>query len=517
MKNLISLNLPMKPWVCRQSCFARLCLALVFILINGTDVFGAGLDSGGMEDSVVVLDATRKQYDYFQPWTRRMQSQRKAGLVLSGNEILTTADRLFDSTLIRIQKRGRGKWFIGDLSWVDYHANLAIITTEEPGFWNDLKPIELSDNRSISETVQIVRWREGRLETRKAEYSQFTVNTGHLSFVPRVILELSSEIQAVGWGEPIMSDGHVIGLATTHSGNKVTVIPSSFIQPILDAREAGDYRGLGFFDFYWQAAVNPASLEFLNLSGEPRGAIIIQVPSYPEANSVLRPKDILLKVDGFDIDTQGDYEDPDYGHLLLENLATRGKWAGDEVPMTLSRDGKEMEIRYRLPKADFSETLVPDATFDQVPEYLIAGGLVFQPLNDPYLKGWGPEWKRRSPFRIYYFNNQSPTESRPSLVLLSQVLPDVYNLGYQDLKYLVVDRVNGRKISKLGDLHEALRNPSGGVHLIEFMKSDSLRRLVLSSDDLPTATQRVLRRYGISQDHYFASESTQSNSTAATR
>lgn len=446
-----------------------------------------------------------------------MQSRRKAGLVLKDNEILTTADELFDRTLVRIQKGGRGKWFIGDVSWIDYHANLAIVTTQEPGFWDGLEPIQLSDSHSVPETLQIVRWREGRLETRKAEYTQFTVNTGHLSFVPRVILELSSEIKAVGWGEPVMSGGHVIGMATTHSGNKVTVIPSSFIQPILDARKTGDYPGLGFFDFYWQAAVNPASIEFLKLSGKPRGAIVIEVPSNPKGHSALRPRDILIKIDGFDIDTQGDYDDPDYGHLLLENLATRGKWAGDEVPMTISRDGKELEVLYRLPKAEFASTLVPDAVYDQAPEYLIAGGLVFLPLNDPYLKGWGPEWKRRSPFRIYYFNNQSPTESRPSLVLLSQVLPDVYNLGYQNLKYLVVNQVNGQKVTKLEDLQEALRSPSEGIHLIEFMKSDSLRRLVLSADELETSTQRVLRRYGISKDHNFASEKAPSNSTAATR
>ena len=167
-----------------------------------------------------------------------------------------------------------------------------------------------------------------------------------------------------------------------------------------------------------------------------------------------------------------------------------------------------------MPKAEFSTSLVPDATYDQAPEYLIAGGFVFQPLNDPYLKAWGPDWKRRSPFRIYYFNNQAPTPEQPALVLLSQVLPDVYNLGYQDVKYLVVKQVNGRRIARLEDLHAALENPPDGFHIIEFMESDSLRRLVVSAADLEAATQRVLQRYGIASDHHLSSESPAETVTA---
>ncbi len=61
------------------------------------------------ERSVVLLDVTRKQYDYFQPWTKRMKNTRKIGVVLPGREILTTAAEMFDRTLVRVQKGGRGK------------------------------------------------------------------------------------------------------------------------------------------------------------------------------------------------------------------------------------------------------------------------------------------------------------------------------------------------------------------------------------------------------------------------
>jgi len=467
------------------------------------------------ERAVVLLDVTRKQYDYFQPWSKRTKNTIKMGLVLEGQEILTTADQLFDRTLVRVQKGGRGRWFNGEVSWLDYHANLAIVSLTDASFWQDLRPVQLRDPSPNTESFQITRWREGKLETRKAEFTQFSVDNGPLSFVPHVTLEVSSEIQSTGWGEPVIADGRIVGITEQQAGTKCTVIPASFIRPILEARQKGSYRGLGYFDFYWQPAENPASLSFLKLQGEPRGVLVIEVPSRPGQESPLKPRDILLQVDGFDIDIQGDYDDPNYGHLSLENLATRGKWAGDDVKLKIWRDGKAQDVTYRLPKAEYSSTLVPDAVYDQEPEYLIVGGLVFQPLTDAFLQGWGADWKRRSPFRLYYYNNQEPTRERPALVLLSQVLPDIYNLGYQDLRHLVVDKVNGQKISRLPELREALRKPINGFHQIQFMESDSLRRLVLAADEQEQATRRVLQRYGIVKDHFFATPPSTNTTTAA--
>lgn len=456
------------------------------------------------EQSIVVLDATRKQYDFLQPWSKRMKSTQKVGLILENREILTTADEMFDRTLIRVQKNGRGQWWSANLKWIDYHANLALLSVEEDAelFWKDLAPVEFSD--WTGEDLSLARWREGKLEMRKAEFNQFTVKAGHLTYAPQVQFELNSEMQGAGWGEPVIAGGNIVGLLTGQQGNNGTALPSSFIRSVLDARKAGSFRGLGFFDFYWQPAVNPSTLDYLKLSGPPRGVIVHEVPFTPGVVPVVKPRDVILQVDGFDIDIQGDYEDPLYGHLSLENLATRNKWAGDEVKIKIWRDAKEIDLSYRLPKADYSTTLVPDAAFDQEPEYLVAGGLVFQPLIDPYLQSWGPDWKRRAPFRLNYFNQQSPTAERPALVILSQVLPDVYNIGYQELRYLVLDEVNGRKIGRLSDLKEALKHPSDGFHSVLFMKSDSLRRLVLNAADIDQSTQRVLRRYGIASESFIA-------------
>jgi hypothetical protein len=460
------------------------------------------------EHSVVTLEISRRQYDYYQPWTRKTSRTQKTGMYVGDHQILTTADEMFDRTLVRVQKSGRGRWRTGEITWIDYYANLALVTTSEEDFWNDLKPATLGGTVPDDGTLQILRWHEGNLENRRAEFTQFTVREGQLAAINQPVLEADSDIQNAGWGEIITANSHAVGILSAQEGRMCTAIPATFIQNILDARKQGQYHGLGYFHFYWQGAQNLASLARLKLTGEPRGVIVSTVPDRPDGlGPVVQPQDIILSIDGFDLDMQGDYLDPEYGNLMLENLATRKRWAGDDVKMEIWRAGKQTNIVYRLPKYDYSTSLVPSATYDQEPEYLILGGLVFQPLTDSYLQSWGSDWRRRSPFRLNYYHNDPPTKDRPALVLMSQVLPDPYNIGYQEQKCLVVDNVNGKRISRLSDLRGAFDHPVKGFHIIELMQSDSLRRIVLAAGESEKeATSRVLKRYGVDEPYHYDSK-----------
>jgi len=489
--NLIMRGLPKLAYLCT--------LLLLTSLLSSPAQQTRQANGSPWESMIVTIEIARNQYDYTQPWTRKTRRLKKTGIVVAPRQVLTTADQLFDRTLVRLQKQGRGQWAIAQVSWIDYPANLALVTTEEADFWADLKPATVEGALPANGNLQIVRWREGNLENRRAEFNQFSVREWPLSPINMASLEVSTEMQNAGWGEPIVADSRVVGLLMSQEGRNCSAIPGSFIKSVLDARQKGQFRGLGFFHFYWQPAENPASLAALKLPGAPRGVLVHFVPDRPDDfEQVMRTNDIILNIDGFPIDMEGYYLDPEYGRLIVENLAVRNKWAGDDVKMKVWRDGQELDVTYRLPKYDYTNSLLPFATFDQPPEYLIAGGLVFQPLTGSYLQTWGADWKRRAPFRLNYYSNQFPTKERPSYVIMSQVLPDPFNIGYQELRYLVVDKVNDQLITNLAQLRDALKKPLNGFHLIEFVKTDGLRRVVIAAgDEEAAATDRILKRYGI--------------------
>ncbi|MGE3312419.1 MAG: hypothetical protein AB7O66_20830 [Limisphaerales bacterium] len=483
-------------------------VACLLALVAGSGSFsGFAAERNGrnpMEASLVTLEITAKNYDYFQPWSKPTRSVRKHALVVGDRELVTTAQNLADRTLVRVQKGGRGRWLNADVKWLDYHANVAVLTVADEGFWDGLRPVELADRVPRRDEYEIIRWRDGNLEVRKAEFSKFTVGDGSLSFAPRINLEINSEINGLGWAEPVLADGRVVGIAVSKGGNVCTVAPAPFIRRIVEAQKAGKFPGLGYFDFVWQQGENPASLEHLKVPGEPRGAVVIIVPKSPPPGYVLRKHDVIVEVDGFPVDMEGDYDDPDYGHVMMEGIATRRHFAGEKIPMKVAREGKILDLEYTLPKAEYSVDLLPMFTFDSEPEYLVAGGLVFQPLTQPYLRGWGDDWRRRAPFRLVYNMSNSPSTETPALVVLSQVLPDPINVGYQEYRNLVVDKINGETVRRLADVKKALASPQAGLHRIDFFKGDGLQRMLLDAGSMDVSTARVLGRYGIPEAEVIA-------------
>src|SRR5436190_3238279 len=130
------------------------CLVLGLALAPATGFAGemAGKAAGDWERAIVSVEINRKQYDYFQPWTKRVQTVVKTGIVIGPREILTTADSLDDRTLVRVQRGGRGKWWNADVKWVDFPANLAVVTSTEEQFWAGLTSVALAEPAKKSET-----------------------------------------------------------------------------------------------------------------------------------------------------------------------------------------------------------------------------------------------------------------------------------------------------------------------------------------------------------------------------
>jgi len=477
----------------------RRILLAATLTVPSLSSLGADNRQVAWQDSIVRFDVTRNDHNFRVPWDKRAQTVSKLGAVIDGNEVLTTALGLANHTLVRLQKGGRGRWYDGEVKWVDYQANLAVVGVGDQTFWNGLVPVQFGGADQLRDNLQVVRWRAGNIERRAAEFSRFTVADANFNQAPRIELKASSEIEGAGRGELMVSGGKAVGLVASKSGSTCSVIPGPFITAALKLRAEGDYKGLGYFDFIWQPASNPATTEYFKLDGPARGVLVIKPSTRPGAKSPLKLHDIILEVDGFPVDIQGDYLDPDYGHVIMEYLACRNKWAGDTVKFKIWRDGKTEEIDYPLPKADFSANLVTDRPDDTEPTYLVVGGLVFVPLSAEYLSSWGKDWQRNAPFRLVFYNNQKPETTQRSLVVLSLVMPDFYNIGYQERKAqnLVLDKANGHRIDTLESLANALQTPGDGFHVFEFKKGSSLQKIILDAETLEEANQRIAKRYRI--------------------
>ena len=467
-------------------------LTLTFVLIASFGLTQAR--AFDPEASVVEIEITKKTYDYRMPWVSRNHQIHKNGILVGQNQILTTADGFSGQYLCRITKGGESRQYIAQIKWIDFYANIAMLDLNEPAFWQDMKPVTLAEKIPQSGDLQIYRWRSGRIEERAAEIIRLYHGTNKMSFLQHLKLSASSEITGAGWAEVVFDEAQLVGLTESASkDNRINILPAPFIASVIERNQKADNPGLGTFDFRWMNTKNPALLKSKGLNLPNRGVVVTEVGPRRLADNTLKSGDLILAIDGFEIDSEGKYLDPDYGRLSIAGLATRAHSAKDNIPMTIWRDQAEQSIAYTLPRTQFSKSLIPSEQYDAPPHYLVAGGLLFQPLNGPLMRALG----ENRPILLDYYSDRPPLEGREGIVLLSAVLPDDYNRGYEDIRYTMIDQINGQTIHKLEDVESALAQPEAGFHHIQFMPDEGIHQIVLDSTEMPDATKRILQHYRI--------------------
>ncbi len=463
-----------------------LCLVLSTFSLPSLSAFDAAR-------SLVEIEITKQSYNYNLPWVVRNQQISKNGVLIEGRQILTTADGLSNQYLCRVKKGGVSRQYIAKVKWIDYHANVAVLTIDTEDFFAGMQSVRLANAIPQSGRLQVYRWRSGRIEERAAEIIRLRSGESKMSYVKYLTLSVSSEIESAGWSEIVCDEHGLIGLTASASSGKLEVLPAAFISTVLARYARNNDAGLGYFDFNYMQGKNPALLSSKGLQKRDVGVIVTQIDPRNQENYSLKVGDIILAIDGYSIDSEGKYMDPVYGRLSMSILATHMYNAGETLPLLIWRDYEEITVNYVVPKADFKDRFIPEQRYDAAPEYLIAGGLVFQPINGPLLDALGSN----IPVLLDYYRTQKSAQKRDGLVVLSKVLPDDYNLGYERLSLQIVDTVNGYRIDNLNSLQTALKKPIDEFHHIQFLREENLQHIVLDVATMQAATERVLDHYQI--------------------
>ncbi|HEV2095850.1 MAG TPA: hypothetical protein VGQ82_05045, partial [Chthoniobacterales bacterium] len=119
-------------------------------------------------------------------------------------------------------------------------------------------------------------------------------------------------------------------------------------------------------------------------------------------------------------------------------------------------------------------------------------------LSRNYLKEWGGNWQKEAPERLVYFDRYQSEifpEGNQRVVLLSQVMPANSTIGYDDLAYLTVKKVNDKDVRSLGDLAEAVKHPINGFIKIETEEDPG--QLELEATQIEAEAPSLQQNYGI--------------------
>jgi len=457
--------------------------------------------NGHLRAGIVSVRVTGQEWNWRAPWEKQAPWTRTVtGLVVPGRRILVASTAFGNHLLVEAQKLGSEARTVARVELVDQEGPLALVSVDDPAFWEGLEALPLAERAPSEGPVTILRWqRSGLLDSYPGTVQQVRSGRHGLSQTSLLTLEITSSAEGLGESEVAVANGRVAGLVTGRSGDAYAALAAPVLTQFLEGAAKGDWRGFARAGIAWQELTNPALREWLGLRTGETGIRLTHVAPNGSAGSVLKPGDVVLEIGGAKVDPTGYYEHPLYGRMLFALLFSDGRRPGETMPVQVLRDGERLALRLTLRTMRPEQDLVPPYVFGRGPDYVVVGGLVFEEVTRPYLSAWG-DWARRAPPRLLVAIDREPEEAGAEgkrIVLLSSVLPDAANLGYQELRDLIVGRVNGRPISNLADLRQAFASPQGGFHVVEFAPGQGAARAVLDAGEAQASAVRLQKSYGV--------------------
>ena len=453
-------------------------------------------------DSLVRVNATNQAFDFFRPWTKKAPYLRRGlGVVLSGGEILVTAELVANRTYVELEKAGSAEKSPAEVIVVDYDCNLALLKPSEPAFLKDAKPLALDSGVRVGDKASILQLESnGQIADTPGVITTITVAGYPLDHLALLTYRISAPLQnrEGSFTIPAVRDGRLLGLLMRYDARSQTaeVVSAPVISHFLADAKLASYPGFPRAGLIFASTRDPQFRRYIALNED--GVYITEIlPGSAAEKAGLRKGDVIISVAGKPIDQDGNYDEPGIGKIPFSHLTNTLAHVGDTLNFTILRSGRRETIPVILAGINKERSISDPYEFDNQPRYLILGGLVFRELSRPYLQEWGGNWTKDAPQRLVYldaFQNELPPE-RGKIVFLSQVLPTPNTLGYENLEHLVVSKVNGMPVKSLDDIAKAAGSPKDGFLKIEFDEDPTF--IYLDAADIEKSKSQLMQDYGI--------------------
>ena len=473
----------------------------VFVLAVMWAVPSAAGQDDPRRDSVVRIHSTQVVPDVFRPWTNRSPEESKgSGFVIDGERILTNAHVVAFAEEILIESDLLPRRVEAEVEFIDLAMDLAVLTVEEPGFFDLVPAVTLRDELpDDQDEVTVLGFPMGG-ETMSAtagvvsrvEYTDYSLMQSGLR------IQIDAAVNPGNSGGPAFMGDECIGVVFSRidDGDNIGyVIPIKEVNLFLGDVSDGELDGKPYLDATLATTENPGRRKQLGLTLTASGLTVIDAG---EGTGLTR-WDVVTAIGGITIDDQG------YGQLYGKRLyhgalMEHAAGSGLSVPMTIIREGERRDVTVTL--STDKNYLVP-IDLDARPEYFVHGPLVFGGATDDVaeLNQYGMFAEllryRHNPLATRRFDEQAfPGEEL--VVLINSPFPHPILRGHGDLDIAaVLDKVNGVKVKNLAHAYELITGQTEGMIEFEFADRHLDRFVTLDAAELSAATEEILDRHSI--------------------
>jgi hypothetical protein len=378
------------------------------------------------------------------------------------------------------------------------------LKVQDASFFKGTKPLPLGGIPALESAVTVFGYPIGgdRMSVTQGIVSRIDFRTyAHSVVDSHLSIQIDAAINPGNSGGPVIQGGKVVGVAFQGFSGDVAqnvgyMIPTPVIRHFLEDIKDGHYDRYMDLSIGISNTLNPAMRKALGLKDDDRGVIVTSVQSAGVCAGKVLVGDVLLTIDGLDIASDGMVQ-LEGERVLMSEVAER-KYLGGTAKFTLLRDRKPMEVVVTFDRP-WPFAMMATA-YDQQPQYVLFGGLLFQPLSRNLLATYQFGSDRINHFYDNFISKEIYRE-RPEIVVLCAILPDPLNTYLAEFQQGIVDEVNDRKIRTLKDLAEALE-AKADFYVMKFVGYG--RPLVLERTAVEAARERIKKRYQVLSEQNLA-------------
>jgi len=450
--------------------------------------------------SVLRIEVATQVPDYETPWNSgRFSGGIGTGFIIGKNKILTNAHVVSNGRRLLVTVYGSPTKYPAKVEFVAHDCDLALLSVEDFSDFETFPTFSFGEVPKLESQVRVIGYPIGgeRLSVTRGVVSRIDFQPySHSRADSHLAVQIDAAINPGNSGGPVVQDGKVVGVAfqgLRQADNTGYIIPTPVIRRFLKDIEDGkydEYTDLGISQF---PLFNPAMRKALGLPNNGKGVLITNVIPTSACDGILQPGDILLSLDGKEVDAAGmitiDGENVDLNEIIER------KFAGDKVAVRFLRKGAWNDVEITLKPIPWSRMYA--IQYEKKPRYMVFAGLVFQPLdtnlfasnkfNDVTLRRLFSDYVPKGLF-----------EKHKDIVVLTRVESDPVTSQLGDYAGFAVDKINGVVVKDLKQAHELLhpKDPPK-FHVIELFGAD--RPVVIPSAEVDKANERVSQNSGISR------------------
>ncbi|MFA6621455.1 MAG: serine protease, partial [Candidatus Caldatribacteriota bacterium] len=377
--------------------------------------------------------------------------------------ILTNAHVVGNQTFLQVRKYGDTQRFTARVVAVSHLTDLALLTVDDEQFFEGEPALSLGELPETQQEVLVYGFPMGgdMLSITKGVISRIE----HQPYVHSSSVFLAGQIDAAinpgNSGGPVLVEDKIVGVVMAgipSAQNIGYMVPVPVIRHFFKDIEDGSYDGYPSLGIGMQDMENEGLRKYYQMEPGASGVLINQVIPGSPADGKLQLGDVLVKIEDYPVGNDGTIEFRRNERTLL-NYAVQQKQIGEDIILTVLREGNEEKLNINLSRSMKKDRLVPMEEYETLPTYYIYGGLVFCPLTKDLLNIWGSQWSQSAPRELvcHLLSNTPEREDQQIVVLLKALAAEV-NQGYQNINSWVVDQINGEKIWNMHDLVEKVEN-----------------------------------------------------------